>query len=43
MANRVVMINEGRLVYEGDVDTLRTRGSGDLDEAFHALTIADTA
>ena len=38
MANRVVMINEGCLVYEGDVATLRTRGHGDLDEAFHSLT-----
>ena len=27
MANRVVMISEGRLVYEGDVESLRT-GSG---------------
>ncbi|TWT93837.1 ABC transporter ATP-binding protein [Stieleria varia] len=38
MANRVVVINEGRLVYEGDVDGLRTIGKGDLDEAFHSLT-----
>lgn len=43
MANRVVMINEGSLVYEGDVDTLRTRGKGDLDEAFHTLTHDDAA
>ena len=38
MADRVVMINEGRLVYDGDVSTLRERGEGDLDEAFHTLT-----
>ena len=38
MASRVVMINEGRLVYDGDVEGLRSRGSGDLDEAFHAVT-----
>jgi len=38
MANRVVMINEGRVVYDGDVATLRSRGQGDLDEAFHSLT-----
>jgi ABC-2 type transport system ATP-binding protein len=43
MANRVVMINEGRLVYEGDVESLRTKGSGDLDEAFHSLTHAEAA
>lgn len=38
MASRVVMIYEGRLVYDGDVDTLRGIGDGDLDQAFYALT-----
>ena len=38
MANRVVMINEGRLVYDGGVDGLREHGRGDLDQAFHAVT-----
>lgn len=38
MANRVVMINEGRVVYDGDVAKLRETGAGDLDEAFHRLT-----
>ncbi len=38
MANRVVMINEGRLVYDGSVEGLRDRGNNDLDEAFHSLT-----
>ena len=38
MANRVVMINEGRLVYNGDVEGLRECGNNDLDEAFHQLT-----
>ncbi|MEO1616917.1 MAG: ABC transporter ATP-binding protein [Planctomycetota bacterium] len=38
MANRVVMINEGRMVYNGDVDGLRERGKDDLDEAFYQLT-----
>ncbi len=38
MANRVVLINEGRLVYDGSVDGLRERGNNDLDEAFHTLT-----
>jgi ABC-2 type transport system ATP-binding protein len=39
MADRVVLINEGRLVYDGDVDSLRKHHStGDLDDAFHALT-----
>ncbi|MEL7266644.1 MAG: ABC transporter ATP-binding protein [Planctomycetota bacterium] len=38
MADRVVMINEGRLVYNGSVDGLRERGEGDLNQAFHSLT-----
>jgi len=37
MADRVVMINEGRLVYTGTVEGLRHAGA-DLDEAFHNLT-----
>ncbi len=43
MADRVVMINEGRLVYDGDVASLRERGKGDLDDAFHALTQDEAA
>jgi ABC-2 type transport system ATP-binding protein len=42
MANRVVMINEGRLVYDGPVDELRQRGS-DLDDAFYNLTRGEAA
>jgi ABC-2 type transport system ATP-binding protein len=38
MADRVVMINEGRVVYDGGVEELRNIGSGDLDQAFHELT-----
>jgi ABC-2 type transport system ATP-binding protein len=37
MADRVVMINEGRLVYDGSVAGLREAGP-DLDEAFFKLT-----
>ncbi|WP_237607365.1 ABC transporter ATP-binding protein [Roseimaritima sediminicola] len=37
MADRVVMINEGRVVYNGDVDGLRELGT-DLNDAFHNLT-----
>jgi ABC-2 type transport system ATP-binding protein len=43
MADRVILINEGRLVFDGDVATLRERGKGDLDDAFHALTRGDEA
>ncbi len=38
MADRVILINEGRLVYDGNVADLRTVGSGDLNDAFHTLT-----
>jgi ABC-2 type transport system ATP-binding protein len=43
MAHRVVLINEGRLVYDGDVGSLRDKGQGDLDEAFHRLTQDEAA
>lgn len=43
MADRVVVINEGRVVFDGDVDKLRAIANGDLDEAFHQLTTATTA
>lgn len=43
MADRVVMINEGRVVYDGGVDELRTIGNGDLDQAFQTLTAGATA
>ncbi len=39
MADRVIMINEGRVVYDGDVTKLREIGTGDLDQAFHSLTM----
>jgi ABC-2 type transport system ATP-binding protein len=37
MAKRVIMIYEGRLVFDGSVDALISE-HGSLDEAFHALT-----
>lgn len=42
MADRVVMINEGRVVYDGSVDKLREIGKGDLDAAFHTLTASES-
>lgn len=38
MASRVILINEGRLVYDGDLDGLKS-GRGTLDEAFAELTV----
>jgi ABC-2 type transport system ATP-binding protein len=37
MASRVIMINEGRKVFEGSVAELKEI-KGDLAEAFHKLT-----
>jgi gliding motility-associated transport system ATP-binding protein len=37
MAKRVIMIHEGRLVYDGSASDLTSR-HGSLDKAFHALT-----
>lgn len=37
MATRVIMINEGRLVYDGSVDDLKSQ-YGDLESAFQSLT-----
>jgi ABC-2 type transport system ATP-binding protein len=38
VASRVIMIDAGRLVFDGTADELRARGSGSLDQAFYALT-----
>jgi ABC-2 type transport system ATP-binding protein len=42
MASRVIMINEGRLVYDGPVKDLGTT-SDDLERAFHRLTAVEAA
>jgi ABC-2 type transport system ATP-binding protein len=42
MASRVVMINEGRLVYDGSVSELGAN-SEELQQAFHRLTRAEPA
>jgi ABC-2 type transport system ATP-binding protein len=42
MANRVIVINEGRLVYDGPVADLDRDGRG-LDAAFRRLTSATQA
>lgn len=41
MASRVVIINEGRLVYDGSVDELGA-DSDELQQAFHRLTAPET-
>ena len=42
MANRVIVINEGRLVFDGPVDELRSGGRG-MEDAFRELTAVTTA
>lgn len=42
MASRVIMINEGRLVYDGSVSSLGAT-SEELERAFHRLTRSDSA
>jgi ABC-2 type transport system ATP-binding protein len=37
MASRVILVNEGRLVYDGPVSQL-TKEAGDMEEAFKRLT-----
>ena len=41
MCNRVVFINEGRLVFDGEPEELLANEK-DLGERFHQLTGADT-
>jgi ABC-2 type transport system ATP-binding protein len=40
MATRIILINEGRKVFEGTVDELKyVKGvKGDISDAFHKLT-----
>lgn len=38
VASRVLMINDGKLVFDGTPDELSAKGAGNLDKAFHTLT-----
>ena len=43
VANRVLLVHDGRLVFDGTPAELKTRGKGQqMDQAFHALTGAAT-
>jgi ABC-2 type transport system ATP-binding protein len=38
MAGRVLLVNDGRLVFDGAPAEFKARGGGQMDQAFHALT-----
>ncbi len=38
MAGRVLLVNDGRLAFDGTPAEFKARGQGRMDEAFHALT-----
>jgi len=38
MAGRVLLVNEGRLVFDGTPAEFKARGGGAMDQAFHTLT-----
>jgi ABC-2 type transport system ATP-binding protein len=40
MCSRVLLVNNGRLVFDGSPDELKARGGGRMDQAFHTLTAA---
>ena len=42
VADRVIFINEGRLVFDGSLDELKSKADN-LDDVFHAYTLGDGA
>jgi ABC-2 type transport system ATP-binding protein len=38
MAQRLLLVSDGRLVFDGSVDEFKQRGQGAMDQAFHKLT-----
>ena len=38
MAGRVMLVDEGRLTFDGTPEEFKAKGSGQMDQAFHALT-----
>jgi len=43
MAGRVLLVHDGRLVFDGSPAEFKARGGGKMDQAFHALTGAVAA
>lgn len=40
MASRVMLVNEGRLTFDGTPEAFKSEGGGQMDQAFHNLTSA---
>ena len=38
MASRVMLVSDGKMTFEGTPDEFKSKGSGQMDQAFHALT-----
>ncbi len=38
MASRVMLVSEGRMTFDGTPEEFKSKGSGHMDQAFHALT-----
>lgn len=38
MAGRVILVNNGRLAFDGTPEQFKARGAGKMDQAFHSLT-----
>jgi len=41
MAGRVMLVNEGKLAFDGTPEEFKSKGAGQMDQAFHALTTHD--
>ena len=39
MAGRVLLVNNGRLAFDGTPDEFKAKGGGRMDQAFHTLTV----
>ena len=42
MTERLLLVSDGRLVFDGSTTEFKDRGKGQMDQAFHALTAART-
>ena len=38
MAGRVLLVNDGKLAFDGTPDEFKAKGAGKMDQAFHAMT-----